>query len=67
MSDAERSVEDHLRDLQRHPDEQTDTRRVKLSEATAEDHFQALRTRKRYGPGGTVITDDTDTTDREDD
>lgn len=58
MTDDERSVEAHLRELQRRPEEQTETRRVPLSEATAEDHFQAIRSRSSYGPGGTLITAD---------
>lgn len=65
MTDDERSVEDHLRELQRRPDDQQETRHVPLSEASAEDHFQAIRSRSSYGPGGTVITDDN--TDRKDD
>ena len=68
MSDDEKSVEDHLREVQRRPDEQRPVRRVPLSSASVEDHFQAIRTAKSYGPGGTVLTtDDTDTPDREDD
>lgn len=68
MSDDEKSVEAHLRDIQHRPDEQTATRRVPLSEASAQDHFEAIRSRRSYGPGGTVLTtDDPDTPDREDD
>ena len=67
MTDDERSVEDHLRELQRRPGEQTETRHVPIAEATVADHYEAIRAAKSYGPGGTVLTDnDTDDDTRED-
>ena len=61
--DDDRSVEEHLRALQRHPDDQQETRRVPLAEATVDDHYQAIRSRKQYGPDAVILTDD-DTPDR---